>query len=151
MHLVANAWRNLLLSAAMLICSTLVTVTTLRAAAPDGEQVHAGPVEAQFRGCQSVGWCHFWIDSLSGTPPSLYRVYPDGVPRRSDETYSTAVRDRLNALLVNMIHQYKRIELRGLRSVGEGLFSAIIIVDGNDVASDPIVLELQEKAAGNPQ
>ena len=114
-----------------LICLTSLSVTTLRAAAPDGEQVHTGPVEAQFRGCQSAGWCHFWIDSLSGTPPSLYRVYPDGIPRRSDEAYSTAVRDRMNALLVNMIHQYKHIELRDLRSVGDGLFAAIIIVDGN--------------------
>lgn len=151
MHLPANAWRNLLLSAAMLICSTSLSMTTLRAAAPDGERAHAGPVEAQFRGCQSAGWCHFWIDSLSGTPPSLYRVYPEGVTRSSDETCSTAVRDRLNALLVNMIHQYKRIELRDLRSVGEGLFSATIIVDGNDVASDPILLELQGKPAGNPR
>ena len=151
MHLLANAWRNLLLSAAMLICSTSVSVTTLHAAPTDAAKIHAGPVEAHFRGCQSAGWCHFWIDSLSGTPPASYRVYPDGIPRRSDETHSIAIRDRLNALLVNMIHQYKRIELRDLRGVGDGLFSAIIIVDGNDVASDPIVLELQEKAAGNPQ
>lgn len=48
-----------------------------------------------------------------------------------------------------MIHQYKRIELRELRSVGEGFFAAIFIVDGNDVASDPILLELQGKTAGN--
>jgi hypothetical protein len=151
MHLVANAWRNLLPSAAMLICSTLVTVTTLHAAPGDAAKVHAGPVEAHFRGCQSAGWCRFWIDSLSGTPPSLYPVYPDGVLRKSDEAYSTAVRDRMNALLVNMIHQYKRIELRDLRSVGDGFFAAVIIVDGNDVASDPILLELQGKTASNPR
>jgi hypothetical protein len=57
----------------------------------------------------------------------------------------------MNALLVNMIHQYKRIELRDLRSIGDGSFAAIIIVDGNDVASDPILLELQGKTASNPQ
>ena len=151
MHLPANAWRNLRLSAAMLICSTSLSVTTLPAAPTDGEQVHAGPVEAQFRGCQSAGWCRFWIDSLSGTPPSSYRVYPDGMTLSSDEAYSRAVRDRLNALLVNMIHQYKHIELRELRGVDDGFFAAIIIVDGEDVASDPVLLELQGKAASNPR
>jgi hypothetical protein len=149
MHLLANAWRKLLLSAAMLICSTSLSVAPLHAAHTDAAPIHAGPVQAQFRGCDSAGWCRFWIDSLGGAPPALYRVYLDGIARSSDEVYSIAVRDRLNALLANMIHQYKRIKLHGLRDVGEGFFAAVIIVNGNDVASDPILLELQEKIVSN--
>ncbi len=151
MHWTASAWWSPLVSAVSLICSGSLLLATLHAAPADAAETHTGPVEAQFRGCNSAGWCRFRIDSLSGASASLHRIYPDGVTRRSDETYSKAVRDRLNALLVNMIHQYKRIELRELRSVGDGFFAAIIIVDGNDVAADPILLELQGKTAGNPQ
>lgn len=113
------------------------------------EPAIAQSLEARFRGCQSAGWCRFEIEGLASTERSLYRVYPDGVARNPDQDYSRAVRDRLNALLVDMIHQYKRVELRQLRSVGDGLFAAIIVVDGKDVAIDPILLELQAKAVGN--
>src|SRR5215470_20305723 len=72
------------------------------------------PVNAEFRGCESTGWCRFWIESLDRTPAGIYRVYPDGVAR------TPTVRDRLNALLSSMIHQSKRIVLHDLRALDDG-------------------------------
>ncbi|UCH49008.1 MAG: hypothetical protein JSU95_04225 [Betaproteobacteria bacterium] len=106
----------------------------------------------RYRGCQSGGWCRFEIETAASGTQSLYRVYPDGIARDAEnQAVAIAIRNRLNALLANMIHQYKHVELRELRSVGEGYFAAIVIVDGNDVASDPILLELQGKPASNPR
>jgi hypothetical protein len=107
----------------------------------------AEPVEAQFRGCDSAGWCRFWIEPLHPSEQSLYRVRPDGVLRTPDDTISMAVRDRLNALLASMIHQSKRIVLRDLRELDDGTFAATVGVNGVDVASDPILLELRERRA----
>ena len=76
----------------------------------------------------------------------MYRVRPDGVvqvPR--DDAVSIAVRDRLNALLANMIHQAKHIVLHDLRALDDGTFAAAVTVNGVDLASDPILLELREK------
>jgi len=101
-------------------------------------------VTAEFRGCESTGWCRFWIESLDRTPPTIYRVYPDGVARTpAGKANSVAVRDRLNALLSSMIHQSKRIVLRDLRALGDGTFAATITVNEIDLASDPVLLELQ--------
>lgn len=55
------------------------------------------------------------------------------------------MRDRLNALLANMIHQSKRIMLHDLRKLDDGTFAATVTVNGANLASDPIVLELREK------
>jgi len=55
------------------------------------------------------------------------------------------MRNRLNALLANMIHQDKHIVLRDLRELDDGTFAAAVTVNGVDVASDPILLELQKK------
>ena len=104
------------------------------------------PMEAEFRGCESAGWCRFWIESLDPLALSLYRVRPDGVSRTpGDRALRLALRDRLNALLANMIHQSKHIALHNLRELDDGTFAAAVTVNGADVAADPILLELQKK------
>ena len=76
----------------------------------------------------------------------MHRVRPDGVSRTpGDAAISIAVRDRLNALLANMIHQAKRIVLEDLRELDDGTFAATVTVNGEDVASDPTLLELHQK------
>jgi hypothetical protein len=100
-------------------------------------------MQAQFRGCVTEGWCRFWIDSADPSRESIYPIRLDGVVQsRTDDALSRAVRDRLNALLSNMIHQHKRVELHGLRSLDDGTFAASVTVNGADVASDPILAEL---------
>ena len=110
---------------------------------------HAEAIEAQFRGCDAAGWCRFSIEPLHPSEESLYRVRPDGVARTpGDAATSLAVRDRLNALLANMIHQAKRIVLEDLRELGDGTFAATVIVNGADVGADPRLLELRERRSG---
>ena len=76
----------------------------------------------------------------------MYRVRPDGVVQvPGDDAVSIAVRDRLNALLANMIHQAKHIVLHDLRALDDGTFAAAVTVNGEDVASDPILLELRKQ------
>jgi hypothetical protein len=58
------------------------------------------------------------------------------------------VRNRLNALLANMIHQAKHIVLHDLHELDDGTFAAAVLVTGVDIASDPILVELREKASG---
>jgi hypothetical protein len=128
-----------LLSAALLGLLSLPTTIRAEPSAP-------APVEAQFRGCAAAGWCRFWIEPMRASEESVYRVRPDGVvqvPR--DDAVSIAVRDRLNALLANMIHQAKHIVLHDLRALDDGTFAAAVTVNGVDLASDPILLELREK------
>ena len=106
-------------------------------------------MEAQFRGCDSAGWCRFWIEPLHPSEEALHRVRPDGVARMpGDAAISIAVRDRLNALLASMIHQNKRIVLHDLRALNDGTFAATVTVNGANVESDPILLELREKRPG---
>ena len=64
---------------------------------------------------------------------------------------SIAVRDRLNALLADMIHQAKHIVLHDLRELGDGTFAAIVTVNGANLASDPILVELRGKVASQPR
>ena len=76
-------------------------------------------------------------------------MYPDGVPRTfSDEVAATAFRDRMNELLASMIHQHKRIVLHGLREAGAGAYAAKVTVNEADLASDPVLLELQGQHRG---
>ena len=71
---------------------------------------------------------------------------PDGVSRTPrDDGISVAMRNRLNALLANMIHQSKRIVLDDLRELDDGTFAATVTVNGVNLASDPILLELRDK------
>jgi len=131
--------------AAALLGGLLVPMTMIHA---DRSAPYAKAVEAQFRGCDSAGWCRFWIESLHPSQESLDRVRPDGTPRLpADDAISIAVRDRLNALLANMIHQSKRIVLHDLQTLDDGTFAATVTVNGVDLASDPILMELNDKAA----
>jgi hypothetical protein len=142
--LVINALPSL--SAAAAFLGLLSAAMTICADASERYAAHAEPVEAQFRGCDSAGWCRFWIEPPHPSEDSLYRVRPDGVLRLpEDDAISIAVRDRLNALLANMIHQNKRIVLHDLRELGDGTFAAAVTVNNEDVASDPTLLELRQK------
>ena len=106
-------------------------------------------MEAQYRGCESAGWCRFWIEPLDPLAESLHRVRPDGVSRTTGiGATSIAVRDRLNALLANMIRQAKHIELHDLRELDDGTFAAIVTVNGVNLASDLILLDLRAKVTG---
>ena len=112
-------------------------------------KMNAAQVEAEFRGCEAAGWCRFRIDSPDGLTESLIRVRPDGVPRSSGgDATSVAVRNRLNALLSNMIHQAKHIVLHDLKELDDGTFAAAVTVTGVSLAADPVLVELREKSAG---
>jgi len=112
------------------------------------EHAPAGPVEAQFRGCQAAGWCVFWFEWPHPFADVLHRVRPDGVSGKSaDDALSIAIRDRLNALLASMIHQSKRIVLHNLRELDDGTYAASVTVNGVNVASDPTLAELHEKVS----
>jgi hypothetical protein len=112
----------------------------------------ADGAEVRYGGCESEGWCRFWVESPHSPSHVRYRVRPVGVPQAGgDATMARAVRDRLNALLASMIHQHKRIELRGTRALDDGTLAATVIVNGANVSSDPILRELLEKPAGVPR
>jgi hypothetical protein len=112
------------------------------------QAARSAPVNAGFRGCESAGWCRFWIESLDRTSEAMFRVYPDGVARMpAGYATSIAVRDRLNTLLSSMIHQSKRIVLHDLRDLGDGTFAATVTVNEANLASDPLLMELQARAA----
>ena len=136
-------------SAAAALLGLLCVPMTIRAEPSAPQPGHAAAVEAQYRGCESAGWCRFWIEPLDPLAESLHRVRPDGVSRTTGiGATSIAVRDRLNALLANMIHQAKHIELHDLRELDDGTFAAIVTVNGVNLASDLILLDLRAKVTG---
>ncbi len=111
--------------------------------------VGAEPVMAQYRGCESAGWCRFWIEPRKPLEEPLHRVRLDGLERmRGDDAVSIAMRNRLNALFASFVHQHKRIVLYGLRELEDGTFAATATVNESDVRSDPILRELLELPAG---
>jgi hypothetical protein len=127
--------------------SALLTMGAAHSAPPTST---TASVVAEFRGCETAGWCRFWIESLDPVAQSLHHVYPDGVLRAPhDEAVSIAVRDRLNALLASMVHQHKRIVLHDLREAGDGMFLATVTVNEAIVASDPVLLELHGMLTGS--
>jgi hypothetical protein len=141
------AWRDA--ASLVLLLGSLSGSMTIRAEPPAPHPRYAEPLEAHFRGCESAGWCRFWIQSLDPLAVSLHRVRPDGVSRMPrDEATAIAVRDRLNALLASMIHQSKRIVLHDLRELDDGTFAATVTVNGQPLASDPILVELREGHTG---
>jgi hypothetical protein len=134
-------------------CLMLVVPVTMHAAPqaspPALSPKNSGPMEAQYRGCSAAGWCTFWIKSLDPWAQSLYRVRPDGVVQAAgNDGLAVAVRDRLNALLADMIHQAKYVELHDLRALDDGTFAATVTVTGVPLASDPVLVQLRGKAAG---
>jgi hypothetical protein len=105
-------------------------------------------VEAEFRGCESAGWCWFRIETVDSSLQMLRRVRPDGVVSvQGDDSFALAVRDRLNAVLASMIHQHKRIRLYDMRELDDGTFAATVTVNEADVASDPALVELRGTAS----
>jgi hypothetical protein len=106
---------------------------------------YAQSVEADFRGCDISGKCRFRVVALHSSDQTEFLVRPDGVPSPTgDAEAARRLRDRLNALLSNMIHQAKRIELHALRELDDDTFAAKVTVHGVDVASDPIILEMRK-------
>jgi hypothetical protein len=131
-----------LLAAGVAVLGMLTLPITIHA-----QTGYAAVLDAQFRGCDSAGWCRFWIESLDPAGQSLQRVRPEGVLWTSaDKAISIAIRDRLNFLLSDMIHQAKHIELGGLRELSDGTFAATVKVNGEDLASDPTIQRLHSKA-----
>ena len=76
--------------------------------------------------------------------PQRIDVHPRGVLSADTPTRALAIRDRLNALLSNMIHQHKHIELHDVRARDDGSYDATIVVNGTDVASDPLLTQLEK-------
>ena len=145
MRFTINALPKLLAAAAALLGMLFVPMT-IRAELPEPRASHIESVEAQYRGCESAGWCRFWIQPLDPLAQSLHRVRPNGISRMpGDGSSSIAVRDRLNALLASMIHQHKQIVLHDLRELDDGTFAATVTVNGAKLASDPILFELHDK------
>ena len=137
---------NLLAAGAVAAC--LLVAPAIQAESVTAKK-NAAQVEAEFRGCESAGWCRFRIEAPDSLTETTVRVRPDGVPKTSDgDATSIAVRNRLNALLSNMIHQVKHIVLHDLHELDDGTFAAAVTVTGVNLASDPILMELREKAAG---
>ena len=135
---------QLLLLAAMLGTPLLRMEVHAESANPGVSQF--GPVSAQFRGCESAGWCRFWVESLDPLAQSLHRVYPDGMPETGgNEELAIAVRNRLNALMSSFVHQHKRIVLYGLRERGDGTWAANITVNESALTEDPALQALRER------
>jgi hypothetical protein len=136
-----------LLVASAALLGLLFAISTANGAEPPAvDSRNTRPVEAEFRGCDAAGYCRFWVEPIPAAAESLLRVRPDGISRTSgDYGISTAIRDRINALLSNMIHQAKHIVLLDLRKLDDGTFAATIIVNDANLASDPVLQELNEK------
>jgi hypothetical protein len=125
----------------------LIAPTSVRAQTPASVRTSPLIQDVQFRGCDSAGWCRFWIDAVDPTL-SLVRVRPNDVLQMSgDDALSIAVRNRLNALLSDMIHQAKHIDLNDLRKLDDGTYTATVTVTGVALASDPVLAEMREKVA----
>lgn len=131
------------------LLAALVSSAALSTVLCDLPVAQAGAaVEAEFRGCESARVCRFRATSLEINGEALLRVRPDGeFSDARDEATVVAVRNRLNEVMSNMIHQHKHIELRELRSLGGDLFAATIVVNGMDLRADPVLLELRERGA----
>jgi hypothetical protein len=141
-----KASSKLFASAIALLGLSIAPIVHAQPSSPCAE--HGASVEAEFRGCDSAGWCRFWIEPLDPLAQALHRVRPDGVSHMpGDKAMAVAVRDRLNALLSNMIHQAKHIELHDLRKLDDGTFAATVTVNSENLASDPIVRELRERTS----
>ena len=103
-------------------------------------------VPAEFRGCESVRLCRFWIEWPALPTESLLLVRPNGIViAANNNTTGIAVRNRFNVLMSNMIHQYKTIELRDMRKLDDATYSATVIVDGVELSADPVVSDLMKQ------
>lgn len=109
------------------------------------EVSHPDAVAAEFRGCESARTCRFRIESSTPLTESLHVVRPNGVfAGKTKDATAIALRNRLNSLMSNMIHQYKHIELQDLRKLDDGAYAATVKVNGMDLSTDPILKDLME-------
>lgn len=123
--------------------SRTTLVLALLCAAMTWAHASDAPIEARFRGCEHTGWCRFWFERPGDDGAALHQVLPDGItPRQCDH----ALRDRLNALLADMIHQHKRIELINLRDRDAGGLSATVTITGVALTSDTMLRDLLARA-----
>lgn len=130
-------------SALLVLSGHSPTVQSAQLIASDDS--HPDAVPAEFRGCESAQTCRFQIESSIPLTESIYVVLPNGVLAGMDkDARGIAVRNRLNFLLSNMIHQHKRIELEDLRKLENGTYAATVKVNGMDVRADPILKDLVE-------
>ncbi|MFN0037921.1 MAG: hypothetical protein ACKVP2_00200 [Burkholderiales bacterium] len=135
-------------AAALLVA--LCTPVTLRADLASA--AHGDSVEAEFRGCDMAGRCLFSVESSLMPGETLLRVHPNGVLQPDDDVLAAlALRDRLNALLANMIHQVKRIGLHDLRVQPDGTFAATVTVHGVDIGTDSTLVALRAKKIRRPK
>jgi hypothetical protein len=140
----SRAPTHLLVFNALLV--TLLLQMEVRADSTAPTAIRPEAVAAQFRGCDSAGWCRFWIESLDPLGQSLYRVYPDGIPETTgNQELAVAVRNRLNALMSSFVHQHKRIVLYDLRERGDGTWAANITVNESALGEDPALQALRER------
>jgi len=143
MSFLSESSRRLLCAAALL--SILCSAATVRADST-APTLRSGPVAAQFRGCESAGWCRFRIEALDPLAQALHTVYPDGMPDTTgNHELAVAVRNRLNALMSSFVHQHKRIVLYGLRDRGDGTWAANITVNESALSEDPALQALRER------
>ncbi|MDP2325542.1 MAG: hypothetical protein Q8N51_16150 [Gammaproteobacteria bacterium] len=139
----SKASTHLLVFAALLVTPLLQMEVRADSTAPIS--IRSDPVTAQFRGCESAGWCRVWIASLDPLAQSLHRVYPDGMPETAgSHELAIAVRNRLNALMSSFVHQHKRIVLYGLRERGDGTWAANITVNESNLSEDPELQALRQ-------
>ncbi len=112
-------------------------------------QAQAAAVEsvpAQFRGCESAGWCKFWVEWHNASEESIQRVRPCGIAEmRGNDAVSIAVRDRLNAMMSSFVHQHKRIVLYNLRDRRDGTYEAVITVNESPLEEDPVLQDLAKE------
>ena len=135
-----------LVASAVLLGFLFAVMMAIGAEPPALNSRNTVPVEAEFRGCDAAGYCRFSVEPSSPWAEPLLRVRPDGISRTSgDYGISIAIRDRLNALLSNMIHQAKHIVLLDLHKLDDGTFAATVIVNDANLASDPVLVELNER------
>ena len=132
-----------LFSTSAILASLLYSLDTDASPLDGSEAFYPVTVSAEFRGCESAYSCRFWIASSPSTFESLYVVRPNGlIIETHREVIAIAVRNRLNSLMSNMIHQHKRIELQNLRKLDDGAYAATIEVNGMDVSADSILVNL---------
>jgi hypothetical protein len=139
-----------MLAALLAAAALLAWVPTPGRAGSEREPGDPPPATAQYRGCDSAGWCRFHIEAPHPLAGWDVRVHPDGVPLpQAGSPTGIELRDRLNALLASMIHQNKRILLTDLRVLGEGRFAASVVVDGLQLATDPFLMEIGRRVGAS--
>lgn len=111
-HYRHRGFATVLFSTSAILASLLYSLDTDGSQLDGSEAFYLAAVSAEFRGGESAYSCRFWIASSPSMVESLFVVRPNGLSIETrGEAIAIAVRNRLNSLLSNMIHQHKRIAL----------------------------------------